>query len=64
MFYCKEYSDENAARLVKSIEETKELDVCYENNPLIPVLVPLFRILAEPHIYKRYKSPNSKADLI
>ncbi|KAI7889255.1 uncharacterized protein EV154DRAFT_514989, partial [Mucor mucedo] len=57
MLYGKEYSDKNAAELLKTIDE-KELDVCYETSPLKPVLAPLSRILAEPHLYKRYKPKN------
>jgi hypothetical protein len=60
MLYGKEYSDKNAAELLKKIDDEKELDVCYETSPLKPALVPLFRIFAESHLYKRYKPKNDK----
>lgn len=60
MLYCKEYSDKNAAELLKKIDDEKELDVCYQTSPVKPALVPLFRIFAEPHLYKRYKSKNDE----
>lgn len=55
MLYCEEYSEENANRLLKIIDKN-ELDICYQTSPLKPALAPIFRIFAEPHIYKRYES--------
>lgn len=55
MLYCKEYSEENADRLLKIIDKN-ELDICYQTSPLKPALVSIFKIFAEPHTYKRYKS--------
>jgi hypothetical protein len=59
MFYCEEFNDKNVARLLKRIEDPGELDICYENDPVKPVLVLRTRILAELYIYKRYESCNS-----
>jgi hypothetical protein len=45
MLYCKEYSDGNAAELLKKkIDDKKKLEVCYETNSLKSAFVPLLRI--------------------
>lgn len=61
MFYDEEFNYENVVRLLERIDNPGELDICYENDPLKPVLVLRTRILAEPHIYKRYKPSTSKS---
>lgn len=53
--YCEEYSEENANRLLKIIDNN-ELDICYQTNPLKAALAPISRTFAEPHMYKRYES--------
>jgi hypothetical protein len=65
MLYCKEYSNENAAELLKKIDDEKVLDDgCYETSPLKPALVPLFRIFAESQFYKRYMSKKRRIQLV
>lgn len=56
MLYCKEYSEKNATRPLKIIDGKNKLEICYQTSSLKPALVLFFRILTEPHIYKRYKS--------
>lgn len=56
MLYCKEYNEENAIKLLKIIDGKNKLEICYQTSSSKPALVLLFRILTEPHIYKRYKS--------
>ena len=51
MLYCEEYSEENANRLLKIINDKNELDVCYQTSPLKPALALISRIFAEPYIY-------------
>lgn len=54
VLFCKEYNQENVIQLVKRIQDLKDMDVCYINNPREPVIVPLDRILSNPYKYQRY----------
>ncbi|KAG2227458.1 hypothetical protein INT45_007483 [Circinella minor] len=60
MFYNVEFNHENAARLLKRMDDLGELDICFENDYEKHVLVTRKKILAEPHHYKRYRSSTGK----
>ncbi|KAI9484547.1 hypothetical protein BDB00DRAFT_854993 [Zychaea mexicana] len=49
-----QYSDDNATRLVKKIEQLGAFNVCYENDPRRPVLANLFVIRNDSFTFKRY----------
>lgn len=63
MLFCEEYSKENAARLSRKIEDFGSFDVCYENDPMRPVLVHLNVIRSDPFTFKRYVTEYSAPDL-
>lgn len=59
ILFCKEYNQENIKQLVKRIQDLKDMDVCYINDPREPVIVPLDRILLNPYKYQRYTVPRT-----
>jgi hypothetical protein len=38
---CEEFNESNKTRLVKRIDDLKDMDICYEKDPLQPILVSL-----------------------
>ncbi|KAL0089121.1 hypothetical protein F4703DRAFT_1791418 [Phycomyces blakesleeanus] len=61
--YTPYYSEENVARLSKKIEELGSFDVCYENDPVRPVLVNLNAIRNDPVNYKLYVTEEAPEEL-
>lgn len=37
-FYCKEYNEKNVTKLTKIIDSVKNVDICYLENPFMPIL--------------------------
>ncbi|KAI9496161.1 hypothetical protein BDB00DRAFT_810754 [Zychaea mexicana] len=60
MLFCEEYSDDNATRLAKKIEQLGAFDVCYENDPRRPVLLTQAIINSQPSIFKRYETSSKE----
>jgi hypothetical protein len=54
MFFCKEFNEENIKTLVKRIDDMKDIDVCYRDDPTDPVLVSNSMINGYPFKYNRY----------
>ncbi|ORX47506.1 hypothetical protein DM01DRAFT_1339136 [Hesseltinella vesiculosa] len=55
LLFCEEYNEGNAARLRKRIEDMKDFEICYENDPQDPVLIHLRLWHAKAFKYKRYE---------
>jgi hypothetical protein len=53
MFYCEEYNEKNVANLTKEIGTIKNVDICYLENPSMPILCSLQTMRAKPryHLY-------------
>ncbi|KAI9301175.1 hypothetical protein BJ944DRAFT_271880 [Cunninghamella echinulata] len=54
IFFCEEYNEENKTKLVKRIDEFKDMDICYEKDPSKPILMSLTRIYGYPSSYHKY----------
>jgi hypothetical protein len=55
IFYCEEFNEENASRLLKKIDNIGDLELCYEDDPKHPLLVFRTRVNAEHSIYRKYE---------
>jgi hypothetical protein len=55
-FFCQEYSEDNAKILSKKLEVMKVLEICYTNDPNLPMLMSLIRIQTNPSEYHKYSS--------
>ncbi|KAI9281015.1 hypothetical protein BY458DRAFT_430188 [Sporodiniella umbellata] len=62
MFFSVEYTEENINLLTKRVESYDELALCYETDPLNPVLVTKSRMFASPFTFKRYLIQSSTAN--
>jgi hypothetical protein len=58
MFYCEKYNDENVAELIKRIDEMKDVDICYTEDPTEPFLVFEGKINQNPYRFHTYQSKN------
>jgi hypothetical protein len=59
MFFHVEYNEQNVAKFSKKIEDFEEVDICYENDPKVPVLVARTKIFSEPLNYKLYMASSN-----
>lgn len=53
MLYCKPYDKDRAIELLKYIEH-RELQICYSNDPIQPILMSSAGIRKYGSIYKQY----------
>ncbi|KAI8635756.1 hypothetical protein BD408DRAFT_398312 [Parasitella parasitica] len=56
IFFCQEYSEDNAKILSKKLEAMKVLEICYTNDPNLPMLMSLIRIQTNSSEYHKYSS--------
>lgn len=54
MLFCLEHNEENIKELTTKLKDMKDIDICYQNDPLKPILLPPVRINSNPFIYLRY----------
>ncbi|KAG2218961.1 hypothetical protein INT45_008385 [Circinella minor] len=62
MFYCEEYTKENVIKLNKRIAEMEDVEICFMNDPLSPLLQCEKRINQNPFLYNRYPVGETKSD--
>jgi hypothetical protein len=63
MFYAEKYTEVNVNLLSKRLESYGEIEICYETNPLKPVLVTKTRIWADPFSFKRYLNATTSTSV-
>ena len=56
IFFCHKYTEANVEKLLKRMESFEDVEVCYDKNPLQPMLLCNKRIDSEPLMYKRYNT--------
>ncbi|ORX56396.1 hypothetical protein DM01DRAFT_1320655 [Hesseltinella vesiculosa] len=54
MFYFKAYTEENAENLTKRLEEMEDIEICYIDDPVEPVLMHKLAVLRNPFRYHTY----------
>ncbi|CAO3664519.1 unnamed protein product [Rhizopus stolonifer] len=55
MFYCKEYNEKNVAKLTKEVDAIKNVDICYFDDSLAPVLLCIRTINQNPFKIHKYQ---------
>ena len=60
--FCVEYNDNNCAKLDEALNNMGDFDVCYDNDPLRPFILPLVKIYSKPSVYKRYIAEKAPTD--
>ncbi|KAI7902289.1 uncharacterized protein BX663DRAFT_510634, partial [Cokeromyces recurvatus] len=60
MLFGATYSDENCNKYVKIIDELEGLDICYNEDPMEPIVICLKKIKNNPLQYRTY--PDSLED--
>lgn len=55
IFFCEKYTEANMEKLLRKMETFEEVDICYENNPLKPLIQSNAAVDSESSKYKRYK---------
>jgi hypothetical protein len=58
MFFCKEFNEENIKTLVKRIDDMKDIDVCYRDDPTDPVLISSTKFNSNAFLYHKYLITN------
>ncbi|KAI8980861.1 hypothetical protein BDB01DRAFT_188594 [Pilobolus umbonatus] len=61
IFYCKEYTEDNAKVCLLNLEKSPDVILCYIHNPNDPLLICSRRVFGSPHLYKLYKSKKEIA---
>jgi hypothetical protein len=59
MFFCEEFNESNKTRLTKRIDEMKDIDICYEKDPLQPILASLALMNADPLRFHKYATSSA-----
>jgi hypothetical protein len=59
MFFYVEYTEENAKKYRKWIEDFGAVEICYNIKPTQPILVSLERIYENPQSYHLYPANTS-----
>jgi hypothetical protein len=54
MFYCEEYNETNVAELTKIIDDLKNVEICYLEDPTKPFLCSLKSLKANQLEYHQY----------
>ncbi|KAG1140683.1 hypothetical protein G6F37_012940 [Rhizopus arrhizus] len=62
IFYCQAYNESNVAELTKRIEEMKDVDICYLEDPTEPILACIITINSRPFRYHLYPTGIPRAD--
>ena len=62
IFYCQAYNDSNVAELTKRIEEMKDVDICYLQDPTEPILACVMTINSRPFSYHLYPTVIPRTD--
>lgn len=62
IFFCEKYTQSNVAKLLKRLDNIEDVDICFDENPLKPFLLPNSRINTEPLKYKRYDTLKSTSE--
>ncbi|KAG0167930.1 hypothetical protein DFQ30_005490 [Apophysomyces sp. BC1015] len=52
----RKHNNTNVEKLKERIKDMDDIDVCYEIDPLHPILLPLVKICSNPYLYKKYTS--------
>ncbi|ORX54527.1 hypothetical protein DM01DRAFT_18160 [Hesseltinella vesiculosa] len=52
ILFCEEYSERNIAKLSRRLKDLENMDIVYENNPEMPVLVSIKMINKKPWQYQ------------
>ena len=55
MFYCEEYDETNVENLTKEVDAIKNVDICYFDDPLAPVLLCTRTINQNPFKIHKYQ---------
>ncbi|KAI7902287.1 uncharacterized protein BX663DRAFT_71055 [Cokeromyces recurvatus] len=63
MLFGATYSDENCKKYVKIIDELEGLDICYNEDPMEPIVISTFKINAYPLKYSTYNSKTMSPTL-
>ncbi|KAI8074244.1 uncharacterized protein B0P05DRAFT_547850 [Gilbertella persicaria] len=58
IFFCHKHTESNVKKLLKRMESFEDVDICYDKNPLQPILLYNERIDCEPLRYKRYNTSS------
>lgn len=59
MFFCTEFSDKNATKLLKKIDGLGDIDLCYFDDPTELYIMSLPRIHNNPFCFHRYLSKST-----
>ncbi|KAI9301128.1 hypothetical protein BJ944DRAFT_11032 [Cunninghamella echinulata] len=62
ILFCEEITENNMSKLTKQIDSMKDIEICYEKDPLKPMLLPTVRINSNPFCYLRYLCNTSKLE--
>lgn len=62
IFYCQEHNESNVAELTKRIEEMKDIDICYLEDPTEPFLACVTTINSRPFRYHLYPQGITPTD--
>lgn len=54
IFFVKPYSEENVARLVPIIDNMDDLEICYKDDPTMPILEHVANIRSNPSMHHLY----------
>lgn len=58
MFFYVDFNEENVFDCEKRLYEFGEFEICYNADPLQPVLVSINRIYGDPFTYQCYPKPE------
>jgi hypothetical protein len=59
MFYCEEYNETNVTELTKIIDDLKNVEICYLEDPTKPILLCIRTINQDPFHIHTYQSRKS-----
>ncbi|KAI7853140.1 hypothetical protein BDC45DRAFT_511425 [Circinella umbellata] len=61
MFYCEEFTEDNASKLAKRLDQMQDLVLCYHGDPTDPVLISKRKQFSNPFKYKEYHDQVPKS---
>jgi hypothetical protein len=61
MLHCAPYNNENAKKYAQMVDNLKNLEICYMENPMEPILTSLKMIEANSSKYHTYLSVANNA---
>ncbi|KAI8982142.1 hypothetical protein BDF20DRAFT_937776 [Mycotypha africana] len=62
MLYCEVFNVENVKKLVPTIDALKNLEICYKEDPIRPMVTSVLKINAYPFLYKRYSVKENESN--